>query len=492
VELKNCKNESDVNYLAHHGGDACEVSKQTGLTLNQILDFSLNVNPYGPPKAVFRSIRASLGDIKNYPPRSYDELRASIAAFLCAFEGYNLADKEHQAKPGITQDNIVLGCGATELIHSFLARFVRGGSVAIPLPTFSEYEAAASALGIGCIKVNPRGINVDLDSVSEHLKAGRVNCVMICNPNNPTGELIDQSKLVELLNLSAEKGGYLMVDEAYLDLSSVGLKGSLLPLAEKYENLIVLKSLTKLFGFPGLRVGYAVCGRKLARIFEATAISWRVGALETEAVKAALKVEGFLEDSRGKIQSEKPVLAKGLGKFEGLRVEESSANFMLVEISGTKFSPSNLKWRLLSHGVLVRELSGVQGLNGNYIRVCVRSSNENEVLLRALKNILSSASKINSPVPMAECSFRPCHFEGQDCRICFCPFYPCLDNLTGGKYVRGRLGGKVWSCADCTWIHRKEPVDKIISEFNSRRLDPISSDSCEILGLRRRVLEEIP
>lgn len=492
MELRNCERKPDVHYLARHGGDATEVSRQTGLALDQILDFSLNVNPYGPPKEVFKTIRACLGDIRNYPARSYDELRASIATFLCDAGRYHLAKPGLPGKLDINQDNIVMGCGATELIHSFLGRFVRGGSVAIPLPTFSEYEAAASALGIGCLKVRPRGINIDLDSVREHLKAGCVSCIMICNPNNPTGELMNPNKLSGLLEMSAERGVYLLVDEAYLDLSSIGLKGSLIPVVEKYENLIVLRSLTKLFGFPGLRVGYAVCSRRFARAFESTAISWRVGALEAAAVMAALRVEGFLESSREMIQAEKPILANELRKFDGVKVEESSANFMLLEISGTKFSPQNLKWRLLSHGVLVRELSGVEGLDGNYLRVCVRGREENKVLLRALKNILTNAPKINSPSPMIECSYRPCHFEGQDCRICFCPFYPCLDNQTAGKYVKGRLGGMVWSCIDCTWIHRKEPVDRIINEFSSGRIDPISSDPCEILNLRKKVLEEIP
>ena len=487
--MKACQREP-VSYLAQHGGDAFEVSKQTGLPSNKILDFSLNSNPYGPPKEVFTAIRSVSHEIKFYPSRSYTELREAIASYLNAFEGYRLASKNAEGRPRLNRDNIVLGCGSTELIHSFLARFVRGGSVIVPLPTFSEYEAAATAHGIKSLKINPKGIAVDIEGVKANIESGNADCVIICNPNNPTGELFNSRTMLELLETASSKGIYLMVDEAYLDLSSASILESLLPIVEDYENLIVLRSLTKPFGFPGMRAGYAVASNKLARAFESTAISWRVGALESRAVLAAVGVKGFLEKSRDKILNERPRLFNRLNKFEGFKVESSDANFALVEISGTGFSPSNLKWRLLSHGVLVRELGGMQGLEGNYIRVCVRSKKENATLVRAMKNVLSSASKIDSIAVQNECTFRPCHFEGQDCRICFCPFYPCLDGLTGGKFVKSEKGGSIWSCIDCLWIHKSKPAAKIIAELEASHLSLLKSEPCEILKIRKRVLED--
>jgi histidinol-phosphate aminotransferase len=478
------------SYLAQHGGDAFEVSKQTGLPLDKILDFSLNSNPYGPPNEVFAAIRSVTHEIKFYPSRSYTELREAIISYLRSFHGYKLALEKNGGELKLNRDNVVLGCGSTELIHSFFARFVRGRSVIIPLPTFSEYEAAASAHGIKCLKINPRGIAVDLDTVKATIEAGNAGCLVICNPNNPTGELFSTRTMLDLAEATSSKGVYMMVDEAYLDLSSASILESMIPAVEDFENLIVLRSLTKPFGFPGIRAGYAVASKKLARNFESTAISWRVGALESCAVLAAVGVKGFLEDSREKILTERPLLTKGLKKFDGLKVENSDANFAIVEISGTGFSPVNLKWRLLSHGVLIRELGGIQGLDGNYIRICIRSKRENANLLRALENVISSAPKINSMEVQNHCNFRPCHFEGQDCRICFCPFYPCLDDHTGGKFVKSVKGGMIWSCTDCLWIHRSGPAAKIITELDASNLNLLKSEPGEILKIRKKVLED--
>ena len=484
-ETKSCRH---VAYVAKHGGDAFEVSRQTGLKLREILDFSLNANPFGPPKAVFEAIKSVKDEIKCYPSRSYKELRDSIASYLRSFDGYKFS--EGGGKANTDGDNIVLGCGSTELIHSFLARFVRGGTVVIPLPTFSEYEAAASAYGIKCLKVSPKGLAADLELVKDHIKSGDVDCAIICNPNNPTGELFCTGSMMELLDAAKDSGAYVMVDEAYLDLSTVGSCESLLPLVEDYERLLILRSLTKPFGFPGIRVGYAVCGHRLAGAFEASEMSWRVGAVEAAAVQAALGAKGFLEDSRSKILSEKPRLTKKISGIQGLRVEKSDANFVLVDISATGFSPGNLKWRLLAYGVLVRELSGMQGLDGEYIRVCVRGKRENANLVRSLRNVITSAGKVGSPSAQEECGSktRSCHFAGQDCRLCFCPFYPCLDALTGGKFFNSVKGGKVWGCTDCLWIHNSESVTRVLGEFGNQRINVLKSSPGEILGVRKKVI----
>ncbi|MEN3052032.1 MAG: aminotransferase class I/II-fold pyridoxal phosphate-dependent enzyme, partial [Candidatus Methanosuratincola petrocarbonis] len=148
--------------VARHGGDAIEVSKRLGLPLESILDFSLNVNPYGPPASVYDAIRAHSSRIRFYPERSYSRLKSSIAGFL-----------------GVEDECVIVGCGSTELIHSILARFVRDGPVVIPLPSFSEYEAAAAALGLDTRFVSPIGLSVDLESTLGLVQDGAAKCVIL-------------------------------------------------------------------------------------------------------------------------------------------------------------------------------------------------------------------------------------------------------------------------------------------------------------------------
>ncbi|MDI9644333.1 MAG: aminotransferase class I/II-fold pyridoxal phosphate-dependent enzyme [Candidatus Verstraetearchaeota archaeon] len=454
-------------YTAKHGGDALEVSSRAGLPTGAVLDFSQNVNPYGPPPGVFEAIKSSAQYIRFYPERSYSRLRGAIANHI-----------------GVGADGVIVGCGATEIIHSLLARFVRKGPVVVPLPSFSEYEAAASALGLEVRFVHPEGLRVDLENVLDLIREGAAKCAIVCNPNNPTGEVLDRGLLQELAETAEERGAMVIVDEAYLDLCEGGEAMTMAPAAYESENLFVLRSLTKPFGFPGLRVGYAVCSPDSASKYESTAISWRVGVIEEAAAISALKESGFLESSREKIFAGKGSLVRGIASIKGLRPIESKANFLMVDVSGAGLSPRNLRWRLLSYGVLVRELSSVKGLPGSMIRVCVRRPEENRILLEAMRNVIYSLEKVYPNYP--NCGERNCHGGIVDCRLCFCPFYPCLDGATGGSFVDRENGGIVWGCKDCGWVHRPEVADSVLEGLSG--IDVRSADPEIVLGVRKRVL----
>ncbi|MDI9609151.1 MAG: aminotransferase class I/II-fold pyridoxal phosphate-dependent enzyme [Candidatus Verstraetearchaeota archaeon] len=457
--------------VARHGGDALEVSKRLGLPIDSILDFSLNVNPYGPPASVYEAIRNYVSHIRFYPERSYSRLKSAISGFL-----------------GMEEECVIVGCGSTELIHSILARFVRDGPVVLPLPSFSEYEAAAAALGLDIRFVNPAGLRVDLKSALGIVEEGIANCVILCNPNNPTGELLDVRLVKELIQSADERGIPLLLDEAYLDLCEGSESLTFAPAVKEFRNLFVLRSLTKPFGFPGLRVGYAVCSPDSAREFESTAMSWRVGVLEEAAAVSALEERDFLQESKKKIRSEKEKLIEGIGSIKGLRPVESKSNFMMVDISGAGLAPRNLRWRLLSYGVLVRELGSVRGLPGKFIRICVRKPEENRFLLEALRNVINSLDKMHPH--NVSCNEKKCHEKVDDCRLCFCPFYPCLDGATGGAFVSRDNGGIVWGCKDCNWVHRTEVADAVLDGLS--RINVRSDDPETILNVRRGVLKACP
>jgi len=453
-----------MEVVAKHGGEVFEISEKIGLSPESIIDFSSSSNPYGPPPRVLESIKNSLPYVRFYPSRTHRKLRERIASYV-----------------GVEPDGIILGCGSTELIHSILARFVRG-PVILPLPLFSEYEAAAVALGLEIRFIKPHGRRLNLDDAIETLRRESSGCVVVCNPNNPTGEVLEARKLMELVEAARETKTTVIVDEAYYEMSEGAT--TLVRMTRDFSNLFVLRSLTKPFGFPGLRVGYGVCHPSVAEKFESTAISWRVGVLEEAAALSALEEREFLRWSKERIFSEKSRLFREIGTIEGLLPLPSGANFFMIDLSKSGFSPANLKWRLLSYGVLVRELSSVKGLFGPYLRISVRREHENEVLVTALRNLTFSLKEMypNNPV----CAERKCHREVEDCRLCFCPFYPCLDKATGGRFVE-KGGGHVWSCQECLWVHRKEVAESIVKELSE--IDPGSSDPEKLLAVRKSLLE---
>jgi threonine-phosphate decarboxylase len=460
----------ELGFVASHGGDALEFCVKLGFPADSILDFSLNVNPYGPPANVINSILSCVGLIRFYPERSYSKLREAISEYV-----------------GVSPEEVIVGCGVTELIHSILARFVKNGPVIIPLPTFTEYEAAAKGVGLSIEFVEPAGLDVDLEKTASLLKRASGGCLILCNPNNPTGWLLDHRFLSDLIASAERKGVTVLLDEAYIELSEGGR--SLAQEAVRYKNVFVLRSLTKPFGFPGLRVGYAVCSRSAAERFEATAISWRVGVLEEAAAIAALKDRRFLEDSKSKIFSEKRRLVEEINSIGGLRAIRSDTNFLMVDLSRSRFSPKNLRWRLLSYGIVIRELTSVRGVSGPYIRLCVRKPDENKILLEALRNIVYSMEKVYPNHP--HCDKRECHTSPSiDCRLCFCPFYPCLDTATGGFFVKREGGGLVWNCSRCEWVHRSEVADLVLERLAG--MDVRSSDPEDLLSVRKMVLGVLP
>jgi len=202
---------------------------------------------------------------------------------------------------------------------------------------------------------------------------------------------------------------------------------------------------------------------------------------------AALEERDFLEKSKVIINQEKNRLMKEIKSIQGLKVIDSNANFFMVDISGTGMTPKNLKWRLLAYGVLVKDLSSSKGLPPRYIRVSVRRPEENAILMRALRNILNSMHMV---FPYALRCEAPCHFRGQDCRLCYCPFYPCLDEITGGEFVESEWGGFVWSCEDCLWIHKRSVADFVIAALHNVNVYQLSPR--RLLAIRKAALRVNP
>ncbi len=454
--------------MIDHGGDIFEISNKIGLSPYNIIDFSSNLNPYGPPPKVIETIKSSVDFIKFYPDRNYSKLKKAIANYV-----------------NLPYDNIIVGSGTTELIHSIFTRFLKK-SIVIPTPTFSEYEIAAKALGLEIIFIEPIGIKLNLEKILEVIKNKEISGIILCNPNNPTGEVLDYEKIIEIIEIAEKRGIFVIVDEAYYELSE-NIK-TLAPLTIDFKNLFILRSLTKAFGFPGLRVGYALCHSSLTEKFNQTAISWRIGVLEELAAISALEDLDFLKWSKKEIFNEKEKLFNNIKLIEGFSPIPSNTNFFMINISKSGFSPKNLKWRLLSYAILIRELSSVRGLNEPYIRIAIRKKEENSILIRALKNIIYSMKKLypNNPI----CIEKKCHLKVEDCSFCFCYFYPCLDNYTGGKFIEREDGSLVWSCIDCIWVHRKDVANiliKKLSGINAKKIEPE-----EILKIRKDILKVMP
>ncbi len=361
-----------MHRLEHiHGGNITNASSKYGLPVEKMIDFSANINPLGPSRIVYSALTNSLGLISRYPDPDCSELRTILADFL-----------------GIRQDLILMGNGAAELIY-LLVRVTKCKKALIPVPTFSEYGLAVLSQGGEVLEVSMdenNGFSLPVGKIISCLP--EVDLLFICNPNNPTGCLVDRTTICYILEEASRHGVLVMVDEAFMDFVPQRSDFTVMPLVGRNPNLVVLYSMTKFFGIPGLRLGAVAAPGKLIKLMNYSKDPWNVNVLAQVAGVAGLRDLEHMEETNRLIKDEKMFLFDGLESQPGTKPLLGAANFLLADISETGLTSGELTDILGKRGILVRDCTGFSGLEGRYIRLAVKTRAENELLLSCLKAVL--------------------------------------------------------------------------------------------------------
>lgn len=329
-----------------------------------VLDFSANINPLGTPPGVKQAVEASLPLLSQYPDPYCRDLVAAISGF-----------------EQVPREQILCGNGAAELIFSLCAA-LKPQKALLPVPCFSEYETAL--LAVGCpAEYYPlpetQGFALTEDFL-EALDGFDGSLLMLCNPNNPTGQVVEQPLMEKILSRCAEKGIFLFVDECFLDLTEGG--HSLKQELTQYKNLLLLKAFTKSYGMAGLRLGYCLSGN--AGLLEGMGRSvqaWNVSLPAQLAGIAALQEQDFLNRARDIIHTQRPIMTEAM-EHMGLTVIPSRCNFLLFH------SEKELRAPLLERGIQIRSCANYPGLGAGWYRAAVKLPEENKRLLTAMEEIL--------------------------------------------------------------------------------------------------------
>jgi threonine-phosphate decarboxylase len=347
---------SDPTPLFRHGGRKL-------LRQEPALDFSISVNPLGPPPKVLDALRAGLDDIAHYPDSESTVLAERLAA-------------HHDVNP----EQIVVGNGSMELIYA-VARACRPRRVAIAEPAFTEYLRASLLVGAAAEHWLAEGSHFDL----EPFDPGQAELVWLCNPNNPTGRLWPSGVLQSWIR--NRRTTLFVVDEAFLPFLEDEEDHSLVAELSGSANLIVLRSMTKLYALPGLRLGYAIAGVQLANSIRAQLPPWSVNGLAQAAGLAALEDRDFLARTRAWFSAERRVFDQVLDSLSHhLAIVPSQANFNLLRLRHG--SSSWLAASLAERGIAIREASNFIGLSEGHFRVAVHKAPDNESLLGELRSLL--------------------------------------------------------------------------------------------------------
>ncbi|QTF91582.1 threonine-phosphate decarboxylase CobD [Halomonas sp. BM-2019] len=369
-----------------HGGQPGPLLTRFGLAPDTpLLDASANLNPLGPPAWLAgwlaqRLQRRPLA-LAGYPDPEYREAREAIAA-----------------EEGVAPEQVLLTNGGAEAIFlaaALQARERPGSLAAIVQPTFAEYARACAAHGlpIRSLSLAPPAFDLDVEAIAAGL--GEARLLFLCRPNNPTGTLVPRADMERLLMLTAARGITLVVDEAFIDFVGGETEDgdeALTPLLARFDHLVLLRSLTKRYTLPGLRLGYLLADAETVHRAAACQPAWSVNGLAAALVAPLLADGDFARRSRTWLALERPRLAAGLEAL-GLVVVPSRANFFLVRHPAGQEATRRLLPALLRRGVLVRHTESFAGLDGGWLRLALRDAADNDRLLAALAGALTEAQE---------------------------------------------------------------------------------------------------
>lgn len=329
-------------------------------------DFSVNINPQGTPEQIIKAAAEAIYDSGKYPDAECRMLRKYISQ-----------------KENISEENIICGNGGAELIFQAAAALSPAKAL-IAEPTFCEYRQSIEAWG-GEVKSVILDEDFDINKKAYIIESNiseDIDMVFLCNPNNPTGKTADMDTINRIAKRCEKMGALLFIDESFGEMAENYKSFSAVGMVAERKNIFLLKSMTKTYAMPGIRLGYGLCSDskiidKMCRISQC----WNISLAAQKAGEAAIKECGdYVEKTLKIIKEEKEYLKRELRKA-GITVLDSEANFMLIK------AEEDFKEKMLKKGILVRACDNFEGLGKEYFRIAVKNHEENKLLTEALRTL---------------------------------------------------------------------------------------------------------
>lgn len=347
-----------------HGGNIYKKAKELGIDETQILDYSANISPLGLPEHIREAIIAAIDGTINYPDPECTELRSAIGI-----------------QDGVDPECISCGNGGADMLYR-LAFGLKPQKVLLPVPAFVEYEEAMTAAGAQMVYY----------PMDEQLLIGEdfidritpdIDLIIICNPNNPTGLLTRRDMIIQVLKKAREMQCMVMIDECFLEICREEADYTVKPFIREYENLMILKSFTKLYAIPGVRLGYLLSGNpNIIEKVNRAGQAWSVSYIAQCAGVAALGHPEYKGAVIETVENELYFMKKELEKLP-IKLYDGKANYLFFRTPGM----TDLDKRLEPYGIMIRNCSNYVNLGDDYWRVAVKAHEDNLRLIEALKEI---------------------------------------------------------------------------------------------------------
>lgn len=363
-----------------HGGNIYRASKTYGIKVEDILDYSANINPFGLPEGLKDILVSGFDNLLNYPDPEYTELKKEISGYL-----------------KVAEERIIPGNGASEIIY-LLIEVLQLKRILIPAPSLNEYTQAAHAAGVETDFFELKEANnfkLPVDELTGKVKSG-YDALLLCNPNNPTSTLLSREELYKILRFTASRRINVIIDEAFIELTEGGNGISMVEALGEFNNIFIIRAFTKLFAIPGLRLGYGLGNIELVKAMWRRNIPWSVNSLACCVAQFLNNCSEYLEKTANWLAIEKDRFYKELSTIKGLKVFAPQTNFILIKITLASLSAGELKEKMAKMGVLVRDAGNFAYLNDKFFRIAIKDRQSNIRFQSLLREIMESQRSLEN------------------------------------------------------------------------------------------------
>jgi threonine-phosphate decarboxylase len=363
-----------------HGGQLRQLAAQFGIPQEDLLDFSANLNPFGPPESVLYSMWEVFSDTaywKDYPDSGYTDLRSAFADYA-----------------GVLSSNIAISNGVIPLLEAAI-RATKITKCLLPVPAFIEYRKVLERCGVEVVlfPLSPEGnFKIDLQQLHIQMRQHSCDALLFANPQNPSGAAMGREEVRRLLDQMAGLGAHVFLDEAFIDYIP---EKSLTTWAPELSQVILFRSVTKFFALAGMRVAFAIANSILIARIEMFLSEWPVTTFAAMAAQFALRDQRFIRDTRQRNSEERIWLLDQLRTL-GLTAYPGEANYLLFRmpaiVEGEHF------WRrlILECHIVVRNCGNFDSLNRQFLRTAIRKRSENRELVEGLRALLTTSEPQSS------------------------------------------------------------------------------------------------
>lgn len=335
--------------------------------------YNSNLNPMGVPESAKKALSENLGSIIRYPSEYYGDLKKSISLYS-----------------GADEENIVLGNGLSDMLRLYCSLIIPQKALILS-PTATEYERVLSIYGC---EVSYYELDEEKDYVPDikDFISGldsSYDMIILGNPNNPTSQIISREDMELIAEVCKELEIFLIIDEMYIEFTEDYEKLTSTPLVKEFDNIAVLRSVSKFFAVPGLRLSYSIISNPShLEMISITVAPNKISTLTAAACTAMFKDKKYIEESRSQIHTERNLIFSAMNTNKNVKLFKPYANFMLVKILKDDLSAQAIEEHCRTKGIIIRNCSNFHGLDNKYIRFCFMKPKQNDLLVNTILELL--------------------------------------------------------------------------------------------------------